>query len=38
VAADRYDLAVNAGTMDLDTCADIIIQAAWVKAGGQGVS
>lgn len=30
---DRYDLVVNTGTMDLDTCVDIIVQAALVKAG-----
>jgi cytidylate kinase len=30
---DRYDLVVNTGTMDLDTCADVIVQAARVKAG-----
>lgn len=30
---DRYDLVVNTGTMDLDTCVDIIVQAARVKAG-----
>lgn len=29
----RYDLMVNTGTMDLDTCVDIIVQAALVKAG-----
>jgi cytidylate kinase len=29
----RYDLMVNTGTMDLDTCVDIIVQAAKVKAG-----
>jgi cytidylate kinase len=32
---DRYDLVVNTGTMDLDTCVDIIVQAARVKAGRQ---
>jgi cytidylate kinase len=32
---DRYDLVVNTGTMDLDTCADIIVQAARAKAGRQ---
>jgi cytidylate kinase len=32
---DRYDLVVNTGTMDLDTCVDIIVQAARVKAGHQ---
>ncbi|HEU0040808.1 MAG TPA: cytidylate kinase-like family protein [Jiangellaceae bacterium] len=31
--ADRYDLVVNTGTMDLDTCVEIIVQAARVKAG-----
>jgi cytidylate kinase len=30
---ERYDLVVNTGTMDLDTCVDIIVQAARVKAG-----
>jgi cytidylate kinase len=35
---DRYDLVVNTGTMDLDTCVDIIVQAARVKAGRQRVS
>jgi cytidylate kinase len=30
---ERYDLMVNTGTMDLDTCVDIIVQAALVKAG-----
>jgi cytidylate kinase len=30
---ERYDLVVNTGTMDLDTCVDIIVQAAKVKAG-----
>ena len=35
---DRYDLVVNTGTMDLDTCADIIVQAAKVKAGLQGAA
>jgi cytidylate kinase len=29
----RYDLVVNTGTMDLDTCVDIIAAAARVKAG-----
>jgi cytidylate kinase len=29
----RYDLMVNTGTMDLDTCVDIIVQAARIKAG-----
>ena len=31
--ADPYDLVVNTGTMDLDTCVDIIVEAARVKAG-----
>jgi cytidylate kinase len=35
---DRYDLVVNTGTMDLDTCADIIVHAARVKAGLQGAT
>ena len=30
---DRYDLVVNTGTMDLDTCVDIIVQAARIRAG-----
>jgi cytidylate kinase len=29
----RYDLVVNTGIMDLDTCVDIIVQAARIKAG-----
>jgi cytidylate kinase len=29
----RYDLVVNTGTMDLDTCVDVIVAAARVKAG-----
>jgi cytidylate kinase len=29
----RYDLVVNTGTMDLDTCVDIIVQAVRIKAG-----
>jgi cytidylate kinase len=28
---DRYDLMVNTGTMDLDTCVDIIVAAARIK-------
>jgi cytidylate kinase len=32
---DRYHLVVNTGIMDLDTCVDIIVQAARVKAGRQ---
>jgi cytidylate kinase len=35
---DRYHLVVNTGIVDLDTCADIIVQAARVKAGRQGAS
>jgi cytidylate kinase len=35
---DRYDLVVNTGTMDLDTCVAIIVQAAKVKAGLQGAA
>jgi cytidylate kinase len=31
--ATRYDLVVNTGSMDLDTCVEIIAQAARVKAG-----
>ena len=31
--SQRYDLVVNTGTMDLDTCAEIIIHAARIKAG-----
>jgi len=31
--AERYDLVVNTGRMDLDTCVDIIVQAARIKAG-----
>jgi cytidylate kinase len=30
---ERYDLVVNTGTMDLDTCAGIIVQASRIKAG-----
>jgi cytidylate kinase len=33
---ERYDLVVNTGTMDLDTCINIIVQAARVRAGLQG--
>ncbi|HKG51657.1 MAG TPA: cytidylate kinase-like family protein [Actinomycetales bacterium] len=32
---ERYDLMVNTGTMELDICVDIIVQAARVKAGLQ---
>jgi cytidylate kinase len=35
---DRYDLVVNTGTMDLDTCVDVIVQATRVKAGLQSAS
>lgn len=35
---ERYDLVVNTGTMDLDTCVDIIVQAAQVKAGLRGAA
>jgi cytidylate kinase len=31
--AERYDLVVNTGTMDLDTCVEIIVQAARIRAG-----
>ncbi|HEY6747870.1 MAG TPA: cytidylate kinase-like family protein [Mycobacteriales bacterium] len=30
---DRYDLVVNTGTLDLDTCVEIIVQAARIRAG-----
>ena len=30
---ERYDLLVNTGTMNLDTCVEIIVQAALIKAG-----
>ena len=33
---ERYDLVVNTGTMDLDTCVAIIVQAARIKAGLHG--
>jgi cytidylate kinase len=33
---ERYDLVVNTGTMDLDTCVDVIVEAARVKAGLHG--
>ena len=36
--ADRYHLVLNTGLMDLDTCADIIVQIARAKAGRQGTS
>ena len=34
----RYDLVVNTGTMDLDTCVQIIVQAVRVKAGLHGAA
>ena len=34
----RYDLVVNTGTMDLDICVDIIVQAARIKAGLHGAT
>jgi cytidylate kinase len=36
--ADRYHLVLNTGLIDLDTCADIIVQVARAKAGRQGAS
>jgi cytidylate kinase len=36
--AERYDLVVNTGTMDLDTCVEIIVKAAGVKAGLPGAT
>jgi cytidylate kinase len=33
----RYDLVVNTGRMDLDTCVEIVVQAARVKAGRHNV-
>ena len=35
---DRYHLVVNTGLIDLDTCADIIVQVARAKAGRQRAS
>jgi cytidylate kinase len=35
---ERYDLVVNTGTMELDVCVDIVVQAARVKAGRHGAS
>ena len=35
---DYYDLALNTGTMDLDTCVDIIVQAVRIKAGPHGAT
>ena len=34
----RYDLVVNTGTMDLDICVDIIVQAVRIKAGLHGAT
>jgi cytidylate kinase len=34
----RYDLMVNTGTLDLDACVEIIVQAARVKAGLRGAA
>ena len=34
----RYDLVVNTGTLDLDTCVEIIVQAARIKAGLAGAA
>jgi cytidylate kinase len=34
----RYDLVVNTGRIDLDTCVDIIVQAARIKAGLHGAT
>jgi cytidylate kinase len=34
----RYDLLVNTGTMELDTCVEIIVQAVRVKAGLHGAA
>jgi cytidylate kinase len=34
----RYDLVVNTGTMDLDTCVDIIVQSVRIKAGLRGAT
>ena len=31
-STDRYDLVVNTGRMALDTCAEIIVSAARIKA------
>jgi cytidylate kinase len=35
---DRYHLVVNTGLVDLDTCADIIVQVARAMAGRHGAS
>jgi cytidylate kinase len=34
----RYDLVVNTGTLDLDTCVEIIVQAALINAGLAGAT
>jgi cytidylate kinase len=34
----RYDLMVNTGTLDLDICVDIIVQAVRIKAGLHGAA
>ena len=34
----RYDLVVNTGTLTLDTCVEIIAQAARIKAGRAGAT
>jgi len=34
----RYDLVVNTGRMNLDTCVDIIVQAVRIKAGLHGAA
>ena len=36
--AHRYHLVLNTGLMDLDTCADIIVQVAQAKSGRAGAS
>jgi len=37
-ATERYDLVVNTGNMDLDTCVEIIVQAARIKGGLRGAT
>jgi cytidylate kinase len=37
-ATERYDVVINTGTMDLDTCAEIIAVAARIKAGLHGAT
>jgi cytidylate kinase len=34
----RYDLVVNTGTLALDTCVEIIAEAARIKAGLAGAT